>query len=225
MSEQNSHDLASPTNGIFTEMMKISKVSHEFHSSFKIQQPFSLTFHWHESTDNFKPYKVLAHPEPQTIECGVDIPQELELINTPLKVELLGDIAPAKPGCAATPLHLEKAVLAKYKVTNLCEDQVFECVAILDDENKFFFCAGEIRTRLDIMPCESVILEYQLLPLYMGYHDLPKLHLLNRAGNPEAAKVNVKKLNDPVYLQSLVDKKHGIEYLIKGFTTKVLIQH
>lgn len=36
-----------------------------------------------------------------------------------------------------------------------------------------------------------------MLPLYLGRHDLPKLHLVDRSTNPEALQLQAKKLNDP----------------------------
>jgi hypothetical protein len=36
------------------------------------------------------------------------------------------------------------------------------------------------------MPLDEVVLEYQMVPLYLGRHDLPKLHVVDRSINPEA---------------------------------------
>lgn len=107
----------------------------------------------------------------------------------------------------------------------MCEDHVFECVALLDDQSKYFFSSGEIRTKFDIMPLDEVTLEYQLFPLSLGHHDLPKLHIIDRGANPEALKLQFRKLGDPAYIQSLKEeKKQTVSYLIKGFTSKVFVQ-
>jgi len=76
-------------------------------------------------------------------------------------------------------------------------------VALLDDSSKYFYTSGEVRTRFDIMPLDEVVLEYQLLPLYLGRHDLPRLHVIDRSTNSEALQLQAKKLNDPAYLRSL----------------------
>jgi len=98
-------------------------------------------------------------------------------------------------------------------------------VALLDDSSKYFYTSGEVRTRFDIMPLDEVVLEYQLLPLYLGRHDLPRLHLIDRSANPEALQLQAKKLNDAAYLQGLREKNQSIDYLIRGFTKKVLVQN
>ena len=115
-------------------------------------------------------------------------------------MELLGDLASGKEGCPKTALKLEQPIRAKYRIRNLCDDHIFECVALLDDSSKYFYTSGEVRTRFDIMPLDEVVLEYQLLPLYLGRHDLPRLHLIDRSSNPEALQLQAKKLNDPAYL-------------------------
>ena len=69
----------------------------------------------------------------------------------------------------------------------------------------------------------EVIIEYQMLPLFLGRHDLPKLHIVDRSANPDALQLQVKKLNDPAYLASLKEQNQRVEYLIKGYTLKVLI--
>ena len=73
------------------------------------------------------------------------------------------------------------------------------------------------------MPMDEVTLEFQLLPLYLGRHNLPELHLIDRAVNPDAMKLQVRKLTDPAYLNTIKDQR--VEYLIKGFTKRVLVQN
>ena len=128
-------------------------------------------------------------PSSQTIDCSVFAPQSLQLVKIPISVELLGEIATGKEGCPKTPLRLEQPVQAKYKIKNLCDDHVFEGVALLDDSSKYFYTSGEVRTRFDIMPLDEVVLEYQLLPLYLGRHDLPRLHVIDRSTNSEALQL------------------------------------
>ena len=94
----------------------------------------------------------------------------------------------------------------KYKIKNLCDDHIFECVALLDDSSKSIYTSGETRTRVDIMPLDEAVLEYNMLPLFLGRHDLPKLHIVDRAANPDALSLQVKKLNDATYLQALKDQ-------------------
>jgi len=50
------------------------------------------------------------------------------------------------------------------------------------------------------MPLDEAVLEYNMLPLFLGRHDLPKLHIVDRASNPDALSLQVKKLNDATYL-------------------------
>ena len=88
----------------------------------------------------------------------------------------------------------------KYRIKNLCEDHIFECVALLDDSSKSIYTSGETITRVDIMPLDEAVLEYNMLPLFLGRHDLPKLHIVDRASNPDALSLQVKKLNDATYL-------------------------
>lgn len=64
-----------------------------------------------------------------------------------------------------------------------------------------------------------------MVPLYLGRHDLPRLHIVDRSANPEALNLNVKQLKDPVYLAQLREKNQRVEYLIKGFTKKVFVQY
>lgn len=92
-----------------------------------------------------------------------------------------------------------------------------------DDENKMFFIAGEVRTKFDIMPLSEVVMEYQLLPLFLGHYDLPKLHILDRSQNPDILKIQIKKLNDRVYLDQLAEKKMKVDYIIKGFSYKIFV--
>jgi len=70
----------------------------------------------------------------------------------------------------------------------------------LDDQSKFFFSSGEIRTKFDIMPLDEIVLEYQLFPLTLGYHDLPRLHIIDRSITTDALKLQFRKLNDPGYI-------------------------
>lgn len=164
-------------------------------------------------------------PDKQVIDCCVCSPQPLKLVKIPISIDLIGDIAPSKEGCPKAPLKLEQAIQAKYRIKNLCEDHVFECVALLDDQSKYFFSSGEIRTRFDIMPLDEVVLEYQLFPLSLGFHDLPKLHIIDRGVYVDALKLQFRKLGDPAYIQALTkEKKQRVSYLIKGFTAKVFVQ-
>jgi hypothetical protein len=135
---------------------------------------------------------------------------------------MFGDVIDSS-GNLKIPIHLEKPIQVKYRVRNLCEDHIFECVALLDDSSKSIYTSGETRTKFDIMPLDEVIIEYHMLPLFLGRHDLPKLHIVDRSANPDALQLQVKKLNDPAYLASLKEQNQRVEYLIKGYTLKVLI--
>lgn len=146
-------------------------------------------------------------PSNQSIDCSIVAPQNLHLPKIPISIELLGNIAPVRQGCPRTPLKLEQAIQARYRIRNLCEDHIFECVALLDDQSKFFFSSGEIRTRFDIMPLDEIVLEYQLFPLSLGHHDLPKLHIIDRSITPDALKLQFRKLSDPAYIQAFQDEK------------------
>ena len=114
----------------------------------------------------------------------------------------------------------------KYKIENMCDEHIFECVALLEEQSKLFYYSGEIKSKFDIMPRESIILEYNLLPLFLGHHDLPKLHIVDRSLNHDALKLDVKRLNDHSYLNSLKDKNDKpqvIQFLVKGFTSKIFV--
>lgn len=167
---------------------------------------------------------MLKSPSINTICCHILAPLNLELVKVPLTVEIRGEIAPVRPNCIMTPLKLEQMIRVKYVITNTFEDIIFECVSVIDDENKYFFISGEIKSKLYIMPLESIELDYVYLPLYLGHYDLPKLHIFDRATNPEILKINIKKLNDKQYLDEFTEKGMTIDYLIKGFTFKAFVQ-
>jgi hypothetical protein len=73
---------------------------------------------------------------------------------------LLGELASGHEGTQKTALKLEHPIRAKYKISNLCDDHIFECVALLDDSSKYFYTSGEVRTRFDVMPLDEIVLEY-----------------------------------------------------------------
>lgn len=158
---------------------KIKRFHSDFFISYVVHTPFKLSFSWAEIGG-------------QTIDCSICAPQMLQLVKIPISIDC---IAPTK-----NTLKLEQPIDAKYCIKNLSEDHVFECVALLDDQSKYFFSSGEIRTRFDIMPLDEVILEYQLFPLSLGHHDLPKLHIIDRSANAEALKLQFRKLGDPTYI-------------------------
>lgn len=145
----------------------------------------------------------------------------------PIRVELLGEIAAAAPGSTVpvTTLKLERPVQVVYRISNLCEHHIFECVALLDVQSKHFYASGDVRSRFEIMPLDQVELEFQLLPLQLGLHNLPKLHIIDKTVNHEAMQLQGKMLNDAEFLQSLKEKNQPVGYLIKGFTRRVLIQN
>lgn len=63
-------------------------------------------------------------------------PQHLNLIKVPIKVELYGEIVSKSQGSnimvPVTTLKLEKPVKVVYRIRNLCDNHIFECVALLD---------------------------------------------------------------------------------------------
>ena len=189
---------------------------------YKLTQPITLNFAWKELRITDK-NEVLKSPPVKEVQCHLHAPLNLELVKVPLTVEIHGEIAPVRPNCIKTPLKLEQMVRVKYVITNTFEDTVFECVSVLDDENKYFFISGEIKSKLYLMPLESVELNYVFLPLYLGHFDLPKLHILDRSTNPDILKINIKKLTDKQYLDEFTEKGLAVDYLIKGFTFKTYV--
>lgn len=57
-------------------------------------------------------------------------------------------------------MKLEKPVQITYKISNLCEDQIFECVSLLDVQSKYFYASGDVRTRFELMPLDYVELDF-----------------------------------------------------------------
>ena len=104
----------------------------------------------------------MEHPPIETIPCSLECAHEIEFTSIPLKVELIGEMI--KDGCLQKSVKVHEPILIQYAVTNLCDDHIFELVAIYDDYNedggRSFFCGGEIRAKFDIMPLETVLLQY-----------------------------------------------------------------
>lgn len=212
--------------------MKIKKLRAAYHTSYVVQNPFRLDLSWSEAGQDTAQTSSLESPQGPLIDCSVLATQSLQLIKVPIKVELLGEISRTAPsgggaGAAvpASTLKLEKPVQAIYRITNLCDDHIFECVALLDVQSKHFYASGDVRCRFELMPLDEIELEFQLLPLQLGLHNLPRLHIIDKTVNHEAMQLQAKTLNDPDFLQSLKDKNQSIGYLIKGFTKRVLVQN
>ena len=51
------------------------------------------------------------------------------------------------------------------------------------------------------MPLDHVDLEFQLLPLQLGLHNLPKLHIIDKTVNHDAMQLQGKMLNDADFMQ------------------------
>lgn len=141
----------------------ISRDTHQYSTLYQIKNPFTLNLNAHTT-----------HPLCYTVVP----PASLTLKTQTLTVKLAGDIAPNNQ--PNPHLRLQQHVLAEYVIENLSEDCVQECVAFLDDELKYFFCAGEIKVKFDLMPLDQITLQFQLMPLYCGFVDLPKLHIVDR---------------------------------------------
>jgi len=226
-----------PTAGTLQidDFMKIKKLKATYHTSYVVQNPFKLELSWCEAEQDLDdPGQIsnvatLAVDKASSIDSSVTAPQPLNLIKVPIKVEIFGEIisksAAQGSSVPVTTLKLEKPVQIIYRISNLCDNHIFECVALLDVQSKHFYASGDVRTRFEIMPLDHVELEFQLLPLQLGLHNLPKLHIIDKTVNHEAMQLQGKMLNDQDFLQQLKDKNQPIGYLIKGFTRRVLIQN
>jgi hypothetical protein len=91
-----------------------------------------------------------------------------------------------------------------------------------DDALRVFFIGGELRSKFDVMPLETVWLEYQIIPLQLGHYDLPKLHLLDRSVNQDVLKLQARKFTDPVEMAK-IEKTMKVDFLVKSFTQKVYV--
>ena len=72
----------------------------------------------------------------------------MNLVKVPISVEMFGDVIDSS-GNLKIPIHLEKPIQVKYRVRNLCEDHIFECVALLDDSSKSIYTSGETNASMD----------------------------------------------------------------------------
>jgi len=124
-------------------------------------------------------------------------------------VELQGDLE--KTDCA---LKFEKPFRVKYIIRNQGEDQIIECVSLIDDSSKSFYISGEIRSRFDIMPLDEVVLEYKFMPLTVGKLELPSLYLADRHQSQDAMDLTLKNLADPRW-----------KFLAWKFTKTCFIEH
>lgn len=122
----------------------------------------------------------MRQPPIQPVDCRLVVPFDLDLVRSPLEISIVGDISSSDQNCIVRPLKLEQVVSFKYRIRNLCEDRIYECVSVLDNETRNYFISGEVKTKFDIMPLEEVELEFKVIPLYIGLQELPKLHILDR---------------------------------------------
>lgn len=146
--------------------MKVKKQRATYHTSYVVQNPFKLDMSWSEveqEPDTSFKIKDLADTS-TSIETSVAAPQSLHLIKVPIKVEILGEIvskSSANGGMVpVSTLKLEKPVQIIYRISNLCDNHIFECVALLDVQSKHFYASGDVRTRFEIMPLDHVELEF-----------------------------------------------------------------
>ena len=89
---------------------------------------------------------------------------------------------------------LNEPLTLEYEVLNQSEE-VFECTITID-ENEDFYIGGELKSFVGIMPKESYIFRYNVIPLQIG------------------------RLSFPLF--NIIDREKGTQ-LIKGFTRKCLI--
>lgn len=182
--------------------------------SFDVRNPFRLDFTWSE--------KDKKNGDSQLIKSCVHCAQSLELIKVPIKVEIDGDIT---QNGQLMNLAIEKPIQVTYKVSNLCDDHIFECASFLDVQSKLFYASGDVRATFDIMPLDTVLLQFNLLPLQLGLHPLPRLHILDRSINPKALTLQPKALSEPDIEARIARQKDGSQagFLVRAFTKKVLV--
>jgi hypothetical protein len=109
-----------------------------------------------------------------------------------------------------------------YTIRNLCDDCIFSIITLIDDQVKNFYISGELRSKIDIMPLDSVDLEFTMVPLFIGSHHLPKLYVLDRNIFPDAKELTAKKIKDN---KTTKPEEKPLEFLVKGFTHKVMVEH
>ena len=143
-----------------------------------------------------------------------------------MDVSFVDDGVRFKNNQVSLPLKLDSVFPIKYRIRNLTEDKIFECLAVITDEVGIYHIAGELKTKIEIMPKDEVVLQYLVLPLHVGFQDLPQFHLIDSSVNSQISKIDIKKLNDSKYIASMVDKhkQFEVQYIIKAFTQKVLIE-
>jgi len=141
------------------DFMKIQKFTGAYQTSFVIQSPFKLNFAWMVEKESVGSEDEASHPVrsiQKEIECLIYSPLQLHLVKIPIEVTVSGNIhsVDEQGRKKEAVVKLERPIQLTYTIKNLCEDHIFQCVSLFDDQAKNFYLSGEIKSRFDIMPLD-----------------------------------------------------------------------